>query len=105
MVMSTACLKAETSNWPPELTNFMRLSEARLQAVSSKNIYSLQGLEALIRAVFLEVCQRFTVVSYCMQGSPQCQVESAILNNKSRARRFSAGCPSMTFLVHQSLSS
>src|ERR1700675_3632139 len=105
MVTSTACLKADTSNWPPELTNFMRLSDARLQAVSSKNIYSLQGFDALMRAVFLEVCQRFTVVSYCIPGSPQCQVESAILNNRSRARSFSAGWPSMTFLVHQSLSS
>src|ERR1700736_2175386 len=105
MVTSTACLKADTSNWPPELTNFMRLSDARLQAVSSKNIYSLQGFDALIRAVFLEVCQRFTVVSYCIPGSPQCHVESEIFSIKSRARSLSAGCPSMTFFVHQSLSS
>ena len=55
-----------------------------------------------MRAVFLQVCQRLTVVSYCMPGSPQCQVESAILYSKSRARSFSAGWPSITFLVHQS---
>src|ERR1700726_2105227 len=85
--------------------NFIRFKLARLHAESSRNMYSLQGFEALMRAVFLEVCQRLTVVSYCMPGSPQCQVESAILNNRSRARSFSAGCPSMTFLVHQSLSS
>src|ERR1700694_2648686 len=103
--MSTACLKAETSNWPPELTNFMRFSEARLQAVSSKNMYSLQGLDALIRAVFLEVCQRFTVVSYCMPGSPQCQVESAIFKSRSFALNLSAGWPSVTLRVHQSRSS
>src|ERR1700736_5488165 len=102
MVTSTACLKADTSNWPPELTNFMRLSDARLQAVSSKNIYSLQGFDALMRAVFLEVCQRFTVVSYCIPGSPQCQVESATFSSNSRALSFSFGCPSITLFVHQS---
>ena len=42
-------------------------------------MYSLQGFEALMRAVFFEVCQRFTVVSNCMPGSPQRQVASAIL--------------------------
>ncbi len=80
----------------------MRFNEARLHAVSSRNIYSLQGLLALIRAVFLQVCQRFTVVSYCIPGSPQCHVESAILYNKSLAPSFALGCPSVTFLVHQS---
>src|SRR5215510_5965286 len=104
MVTSTACLNAATSNVPLELTYFMRFSEARLQAVSSRNMYSEQGLLALMRAVFLQVCQRFTVVSYCMPGSPQCQVDSAILYNKSFARSFSVGCPSITFFVHQSLS-
>ncbi len=36
-------------------------------------------VQALMRAVFFEVCQRLTVVSYCMPGSPQCQVASEIL--------------------------
>src|SRR5260370_20968378 len=84
--------------------NFIRLREARLHAVSSRNIYSEQGLLALMRAVALQVCQRFTVVSYCMPGSPQCQVDSAILYSRSRARSLSAGWPSVTFFVHQSLS-
>src|SRR5262250_1630823 len=105
MVTSTACLNASTSNVPPEFTYFIRLSEARLHAVSSRNMYSEHGLLALIRAVFLQVCQRFTVVSYCIPGSPQCQAESAIFIINSRARNFSVGCPSATFLVHQSLSS
>src|SRR5579872_3096915 len=105
MVMSTAWRKDSTSNDPFEFRYFIRLSDARLHAVSSRNIYSEQGFEALMRAVFLEVCQRFTVVSYCMPGSPQCQVESEILSSRSRARSFSAGWPSMTFLVHQSRSS
>src|ERR1700719_34974 len=105
MVTSTACLNASTSNCPFELRYFIKFSEARLHAVSSRNIYSLQGFEALMRAVFLHVCQRLTVVSYCIPGSPQCQVESATFASKSFARSFSFGCPSITFFVHQSLSS
>src|SRR6266480_3549195 len=105
MVTSTACLNAATSNCPLPFANFIRFSEARLHAVSSRNMYSEHGLLALIRAVFFEVCQRFTVVSYCIPGSPQCQVESAIFIIRSHARSFSAGCPSVTFFVHQFLSS
>src|SRR6201993_449495 len=103
MVTATACLNASTSNSPLEPKYFMRFSEARLQAVSSRNMYSLHGLLALIRAVFLHVCQRFTVVSNCIPGSPQCHVESAILFSSARALNFSFGCPSVTFFVHQSL--
>src|SRR5271166_2432076 len=103
MVRSTARLNDSTSNWPFGARYFIRFNEARLHAVSSRNIYSLQGLLALIRAVFLHVCQRFTVVSNCMPGSPHCQVDSATLCNSSRALSFSLGSPSMTFFVHQSL--
>src|ERR1700747_1329097 len=102
MVTSTAFVKASTSKSPLESTYFMRFSEARLQAVSSRNMYLLQGLLALMRAVDLQVCQRLTVVSYCMPGSPQCQVESEILGESPRALGFSLGWPSVTFLVHQS---
>src|SRR5579863_6422866 len=105
MVTSTACVKAFTSNWPLVVTYFIKFNEARLHAVSSRNMYSEQGFDALMRAVFFEVCQRLIVVSYCMPGSPQCQVESAILYSRSRARIFSAGCPSVTLRVHQSRSS
>src|SRR5579863_2683585 len=105
MVTSTACVKAFTSNWPLVVTYFIKFNEARLHAVSSRNMYSEQGLLALMRAVFFEVCQRLIVVSYCMPGSPQCQVESEIFSIRSRARSFSFGWPSVTFLVHQSLSS
>ena len=48
----------------------MRFNDARLQAESSRNMYSEQGFEALMRAVFFEVCQRLMVVSNCMPGSP-----------------------------------
>ena len=56
-------------------------------------------------SVDLQVCQRFTVVSYCMPGSPHCQADSAIRCSNSRALNFSAGLPSVTFFVHQSRSS
>src|ERR1700676_3310649 len=102
MVTSTACRNAGTSNCPFGSRNFIKFSEARLHAVSSRNMYSLHGFEALMRPVVLHVCQRFTVVSYCIPGSPQCHVESAIFFSNSLAFSFSLGWPSMTFLVHQS---
>src|SRR5690242_5904970 len=104
MVTSTACLNPSTSNAPLGPMNFIRFSDARLQAVSSRNMYSEHGFEALMRAVALQVCQRFTVESYCMPGSPQCQADSEIFFSKSRARSFSAGEPSVTLRVHQSRS-
>src|ERR1700720_3518592 len=103
--MSTACRNESTSKLPFEFRYFIRLSDARLQAVSSRNMYSEQGFDALIRAVFFEVCQRLMVVSYCMPGSPQRQVESAILKSRSLARSFSLGWPSVMLRVHQSRSS
>src|SRR5260370_35112168 len=105
VVSLTAGLRAGTSYCPLALTFFIKFNEARLHAVSSRNIYSEHGLLALIRAVVLQVCQRFTAVSYCIPGSPQCHVESEIFIIRSRARSFSFGCPPSTFFVHQSLSS
>src|ERR1700693_2204076 len=99
MVTSTACLNAATSNCPFDPRNFIRFSEARLHAVSSRNMYSEQGFEALMRAVFLEVCHLLMVVSYCMPGSPHCQVASAILCMRSRARYSLTGVRFLTVLV------
>src|ERR1700730_11795815 len=104
MVISTAWRKASTSNAPFGPMNFIKFREARLQAVSSRNMYSEHGFEALIRAVVLQVCQRLTVESYCMPGSPQCQADSEIFFRRSRARSLSAGEPSVTLRVHQSRS-
>ena len=58
---------------------------ARLQAVSSRNMYSEHGLLALIRPEFGQVCQWLIVVSYCRPGSPQHQADLAIVVNISRA--------------------
>src|SRR5579863_10233188 len=101
--MSTACRYASTSNVPLG-ANFSRFRLARLQAESSRNMYSLQGFDALMRAVFFDVCQRLTVVSYCMPGSPQCHVASEILCSRSRALKVLMGWPSFTECVWNSLS-
>src|ERR1700674_1988361 len=105
MVTSTPCLNACTSNCPLAFTYFIRFSEARLHAVSSRNIYSEQGFDALMRAVVLHVCQRLMVESYCMPGSPQCHAESAAKFKRSRALYCWQGAPSVTLCVQVSRSS
>ena len=85
--MSTACSKSSTSKLPSSRRNFIRLSEARLQAESSTCMYSLQGLEALIRPDSGQVCQRLMIVSYWTPGSAQRQAASAIWFISSRARQ------------------
>src|SRR5258707_12417352 len=90
--MSTACRYASTSKVPLG-ANFSRFRLARLQAESSRNMYSEHGLLALMRAVFFEGCQRLTVVSYCIPGSPQRQVASEILKSRSLALKLRMGGP------------
>src|ERR687894_1037939 len=83
--MSTACSKDSTSKLPSARRNFRRLSEARLQAESSTCMYSLHGLEALIRPEFGHVCHSLIVVSYWTPGSAQRQAASAIWCRSSLA--------------------
>src|SRR3989441_13200058 len=98
--MSTAWRKASMSSWPLGPRNFIRLSEAKLQAVSSKNMNSEHGFEALIRPVVLQGFQRLIVVSYVMPGSPQGQADSAMRWGSSRAGYLPAGGPWGTLRVH-----
>ncbi len=76
--MSTACANSSVSKEPSSRRNFIRLSEARLQAESSTCMYSEHGFEALIRPDSGQVCQRLIVVSYWTPGSAQRQAASAI---------------------------
>src|SRR5215472_7342186 len=92
------------SNWPPGVRNFIRLKLARLQAESSRNMYSEQGFDALMRSVFFDVCQRLTVVSNCMPGSPQRQVASEILKSRSLALKVFTTRPSLIARVEKSVS-
>ena len=57
----------------------MRFRLARLQALSSRYMYSEHGLLALMGAVLADVCQLLTVSWYWIPGSPQTQAASAIL--------------------------
>jgi len=61
--ISTARLKRSTLNVPSSDWNFIRLSESRLQAVSSRNTNSLHGFVALMRPVFGTTFQSWMVVS------------------------------------------
>src|SRR6266536_2670314 len=53
--------------------NASRLSEARLHAVSSRNMYSEHGLEARIGPEAGQVCQSLTVEWNCRPGSALAQ--------------------------------
>src|SRR5262245_18567940 len=108
IVSSTARLNDSTSNSPAPVlepssliarTNLRRFSEARLQAESSRYMYSLQGFEALMRAVLDDVCQALIVVSYCRPGSPHSQAAVAMARQISRAGLDSTGAPSFTARV------
>src|SRR6187549_3233492 len=78
--------------------NLRRFSDARLHALSSRNMYSEHGFDALMRAVLMHGCQSLIVVSYWMPGSPQIHAASAILRMMSRARNVSTFLPSVTDL-------
>src|SRR5208283_3484691 len=91
IITSTAHRKPSTSNLPSGVRNFITFSEERLQAESSRNMYSLQGLEALMGAVAFEVCHLLIVVWNCIPGSPHCQAASAIFFIRPRARQVFAG--------------
>src|SRR3569623_109769 len=97
-------LNASMSNSPSGRRNFIRFNDARLHALSSRNMYSEHGLLALIRDVLMHGCQSLIVVSYCMPGSPQIQAASAILRIRSRALNVSTGLPLVTDFVEKLLS-
>ena len=65
--------------------NFIRFSDARLQEVLSRLMYSEHGLDAVIRPDSGLVCQSLMVSSYWMPGSAHSQAAWAILPNSSLA--------------------
>src|SRR6476660_1903235 len=73
----------------------MRLSEARLQADSSIDMYSEHGFEALTRLVFGSVCHELIVVSYWTPGSAHSKAAAAICRSRSRASFVSRTVPSV----------
>src|SRR6266571_6550596 len=102
MKMRTAALKRSTSKTPSSRLNFIKLSDARLHAVLSRKTYSEQGLVEWIGSVPLHVCHFWIAPSYCIPGSPQIQVPSAILFKSELASFFCKGMPVVIERVHQS---
>ena len=78
--------KPSTSNELSDSSkNFLKLIEAKLHAVLSRNMYSEHGLDALIRPPLGQVCHSLIVVSYCVPGSAQRQAAFAICSHTSLA--------------------
>src|SRR5690242_12144719 len=123
-----ACSKAATSNWAagsgqsavgsdfppllptasclmPAFRNVIRLSEARLQAVSSRNMYSEHGFEARIGPDFGQVCQSLMVVWNWMPGSAEAQAAWPIWSHRLRAFSVLTVLPLRRAVRFQSLSS
>src|ERR1044071_10369357 len=92
---SAACAKASTSSSPSSRRNFIRFSEARLQALSSMDMYSEHGLDALIRDVFGSECHLLIVVSYWTPGSAHFHAASAIWRRSFLASIVSTTVPSV----------
>src|SRR5262245_64539077 len=93
MKTRTAALNRATSNVPSSRLNFIRFSDARLQAVLFKNTYSEHGLVEWMGSVPLQVCHFCIAPSYCRPGSPQIHVPSATLFNSTDASFFWSGWP------------
>src|SRR6185295_11053603 len=73
--------------------NLVRFRLDRLQAESSRNMYSEHGFDALMRPVFGHVCHLLTVVSYCTPGSAQAHAASATWRQRSLALSVSTSSP------------
>src|SRR5258708_38834089 len=65
--------------------NASRFSEARLQAVSSRNMYSEHGFDALIGPEAGQVCQSLMVEWHCRPGSADAHAPEPIMSHSSRA--------------------
>src|SRR4029077_9462597 len=80
---------------PSLFRNAIRLSEARLQAVSSRNIYSEHGFDALISPDAGQVCQSLIVVWNWMPGSAHAHAAWPTCSQSARAFTVLASLPSL----------
>src|SRR3954452_21263198 len=81
----TAWRKSSTAKEPSSLRKASRVSDARLHAVSSRNMYSDHGFDALIRPLAGQVCQSLIVVSNCRPRSAEAQAAFAMRSHNSDA--------------------
>src|SRR5918997_733560 len=95
MISSTAFSNFSASKVSSSRRNLSRLRLARLQEELSSDMYSEQGLDALIRPVSGLVCQSLIVSSYWMPGSAHSQAARVTLRNRSLASTVSITEPSM----------
>src|SRR5271163_3716960 len=65
--------------------NDRRFSDARLHAVSSRNMYSEHGFDAMIGPDATQVCQSLIVVWNCRPGSALAHAAWPIFSHRSRA--------------------
>src|SRR6059058_2039377 len=93
MTSSTALTKPLVSNVPSSLRNFSRFSDARLQELLSRLMYSEHGLDAVIRPVSGLVCQSLIVSSYWMPGSAHSHAAVASLVQSAFASTVSMTSP------------
>src|ERR687889_987684 len=93
MTSSTTLAKVSPSNDPSSVRNFRRFSEARLHEELSSDMYSEQGLDAVMRPVSGLVCQSLMVSSYWMPGSAHRQAASAIFVKSPAASTVSSTSP------------
>jgi hypothetical protein len=93
MISSTHLRKRSASNWPSAPRNVSRLSEARLQELLSRCMYSEQGLDAEMRPDSGQVCQSLIVPSYWTPGSAHSHAAWAIVRNSFFASTVSMTSP------------
>src|SRR5690242_18034248 len=79
--------------------NFVRLIDARLHAVSSRNMYSEHGFDALIFPEFGQVCHLLIVESYWTPGSAHDHAASAAWRQRSFASNVSQTSPVVRMIV------
>src|SRR5918995_5060972 len=102
---STTCSNRCASKVSSSRRNLSRLSEARLHEELSSDMYSEQGLDAVMRPVSGLVCQSLMVPSYWMPGSAHSHAALAILPMSSRASTVSMTEPSLREVRPNSLPS
>src|SRR3954454_4558206 len=93
MMNSTAFANSGASKVSSSFRNFIRLSDARLHDELSRCMYSLHGLDAVMRPVSGHVCQSLIVPSYWMPGSEHSHAACAILRNSDFASTVSMASP------------
>src|SRR4051812_18066532 len=86
-----AWMNESASNFPKSMRpgsvtkNDSRFADARLHAVSSRNMYSEHGLEARMRPPAGQVCHSFIVVLKCRPGSADSHAARAMLSQRYEA--------------------